>query len=494
MKFIITLTFFFTLINCANAQGNRDSIYSEVLKEKRIIEVILPAKYKPDSNEKFDVLYLLDGYDNIQLFHQIQQLTVREKYAPQIIIVAVFNTDRNRDFTPSLVKYFKTSGGAANFLSFLKKELMPYIDKTYPTNGQNILYGHSLGGLFAMYALLNEPQLFSSYVAVDPSFWYDNGYANKLAGEKLSSLSGLEKTIFITGREGALQNMGIDIMDSILKSKAPKDLSYKVVAYEDESHGSVRLKSMYDGLKMVYKGFSVKDNPIEYHPINGIVLKDKPFVIYNVSNLPGLRYTADGTAPTMESTKMERETTFSGPVKLNIKSFTPKGKYDKTVTVNFILGEAPTPIAKSVRYQPGGLSYSYFEGKWDKIPNFKKLKPTQSGIADKDFTFHKLPSKTNFACVFEGLIEIKEEGYYILGIESDDGAKLYLKNKLIIDYDGIRERMQAQSFLMPLQKGFYPIRIEYFQQEGWADLQFKYMLPGGKALIDIPHELLYSAK
>lgn len=492
MKFIITLTFFFTLINCVNAQGNRDSLYSEILNEKRIIEVILPTNYKPESNEKFDVFYLLDGYDNKQLFYQIQQLTVREKYAPQIIIVAVFNTDRNRDFTPTPVKYFKTSGGASNFLSFLKKELIPYIDKAYPTNGQNILYGHSLSGLFTMFTLLNEPQLFSSYIAVDPSFWYDEGYANKLANEKLSSLSGLEKTLFVTGRDNALQNMGINVMDSILKSKAPKGLSYKVVAYEDESHGSVRLKSMYDGLKMVYKGFNIKDNPIEYYPQNGIVLKDKPFVIYNDSELPELRYTANGTVPTSESTKMDREATFSGPVHLTLKSFTPKAKYDKTVTGNFILVEAPTPITKPKNYQPGGLSYSYFEGKWTKIPNFKELKPTQSGIADKNFTFNKLPSKVNFGCLFEGLIEIQEEGYYIFSVQSDDGVKLFLKNQLIIDYDGVHEGMQRQSFLMPLKKGFYPITIEYFQQEGWADLQFKYMLPSGKSLIGIPHELLFS--
>lgn len=288
--------------------------------------------------------------------------------------------------------------------------------------------------------------------------------------------------------------MGIDVIDSVLKAEAPADLAYKVVAYEDESHGSVRLKSMYDGLKMVYKGYSLKDEPIEFHPMNGIVVKDKPFVIYHVSDLPDVRYNTEDSRLTPTSKKLERETTFSGPMTLNLKSFTPKGQYDKTARGSFSLGDAPAPVTKSAKYIPGGLSYKYFEGKWDKIPDFKKLKPVQLGIADKDFNFSKLPSKTTFACIFEGIIEIKEEGYYILGLESDDGAKLYIKNQLVINYDGLHSRMASQSYLMPLRKGFYPVKLEYFQKEGFADLRLKYMLPGGKDPIDIPHELLYSVK
>ena len=60
MRSLITLTFLLILFNSAKAQGSRDTLYSNILKEKRIIEVILPAMYKPESNEKFDVMYLPD--------------------------------------------------------------------------------------------------------------------------------------------------------------------------------------------------------------------------------------------------------------------------------------------------------------------------------------------------------------------------------------------------------------------------------------------------
>ncbi|MEO6731401.1 MAG: alpha/beta hydrolase-fold protein [Ferruginibacter sp.] len=497
MKVCLVLSFIFLqLFNTVQAQslpGIRDSVYSEVLKEKRIVQVLLPENYKAGSKEKYDVVYLLDGKDNIKLLSAIQQFAEAEKYMPPLIIVAVFNTDRNRDLTPTPVSNFSTSGGAANFLSFLKNELVPYIDKTYPANGENILYGHSFGGLLAMYALLNEPQLFSSYLVIDPSFWWDDGYLNKLAIEKLAGIPA-DKVVFISGREGSLSDMGINIMDSVLRIKSPAGLPWKVVAYENETHGSVKLKSMYDGLRFVYAGYEMKNAAIEYHPMNGIVLKDKPYTVYSFGNFPSVRYTTEGTVPDTASAKMGKENIFTGPMVLNLKSFTRKGKYDKNAKGNFVLGEALDPLPKPGKFLPGGLAYAYYEVKGDSIPNFKKLKQVQAGFTDKDFTFNKLPSKTNFACLFEGYIEIKEEGYYVFVIDADDGAKLYLKNKLLIDYDGVHSKRVSQTFLLPLKKGFYPIRLEYFQKEGGKDLRLGYLTPGSKQPVPVPLEVQYSSR
>jgi hypothetical protein len=370
---------------------------------------------------------------------------------------------------------------------------MPYIDKIYPTNGENILYGHSLGGLFAMYVLLTEPQLFSSYLAVDPSFWWDDDYITNLASKKLNGLP-LDKILYISGREGHYAEMGIDKMELTLKEKAPAGLLWKVVAYSEETHSSLKFKSMYDGLKFAYAGYKTKNESIECHPMNGIVLKDKPYPIFCFSDLPALRYTSDRTIPTPASAKMEKENSFLGPMVLHIKSFTQKGKYNKEAKSHFVLGKTLKPLSESFKFRSGGFSYSYYEGKWDSIPDFNKLKPIESGFTDSDFTFHKLPSKTNFACLFEGRLEIKEKGYYIFVIDADDGAKLYFKNKLVINYDGSHTDRKSQTYLLPLKKGFYPIRVEYFQKEGSMDLRFGYIIPGSKEPIPIPLAVEYNRK
>lgn len=186
--FILPLVIFCSLYNTVTAQslpGKRDSIQSAILKEKRIIQVVLPEKYKPGSTDKYDVLYVLDGEENTRTVADVQHFVESEKFMPPTIIVGIINVDRDRDFLPTHSGGNRTSGGAANFLSFFREELVPYINKTYPSNGDNTLFGHSFGGVFVTYALLNEPSLFKSYIAADPSFWWDKGVMYKQAKDKL---------------------------------------------------------------------------------------------------------------------------------------------------------------------------------------------------------------------------------------------------------------------------------------------------------------------
>src|SRR5687767_2907661 len=107
--FLLTVIFLQSLAfsTAQNLPGKRDSIYSEVLKENRILQVWLPEDYTPDSKEKYDVVYLLDGNDNIKLLTQVQQFAEQEKYIPPFIIVGIYNTDRNRDLTPTPAKNLK---------------------------------------------------------------------------------------------------------------------------------------------------------------------------------------------------------------------------------------------------------------------------------------------------------------------------------------------------------------------------------------------------
>ncbi len=472
--------------------GKRDSLYSEILKEKRVIQVALPRGYNPESGEQYEVMYILDE-GNIKIISAIQQYNEEEAYMPPIILVALYNIDRDRDFLPSHSSDIPTSGGADKFLSFFKQELIPYINKTYPTNGHNLLFGHSFGGVFATYALLTEPQLFDNYLAVDPSYWWDKGYMNKLAARKIEQQLPTRKSIYITGREGQeFVGMGLPGMDSVLKSKAPKELNWKVVSYANETHGSVRLKSIYDGLKFFYEGYT--NQPIQFHPMNGIVLKDRPYRIFYFGSSQVVHYSTDGTAPTEVSPKMVPVNTLTNGAKLSAKSFGNYHEHNKITTGEFILGQPLAAVSKPRNIKPGGFRYTYYEGEWDKLPDFKQLKPVKSGITDKDFNVSKLPKATHFACLVEGFLEIQQDGYYIFVLDSDDGSKLFLGDKLLIDYDGLHGGGNDKTFLVPLTKGFYPIRLEFFQKAGGASLRLMYVLPdeANPRPINIPVELQYS--
>jgi len=474
----LTLIFISQVFCIAHAQEHpviTDSIYSSILKEQRSIKIQLPETYKPGSTDIYEVIYVTDGEWATDLFSFIYKFAQGENYVPPAIIVGIPNkyidkaNQRDRDFLPVHVPEPAISGGADNFLSFIKNELIPYVDKKYPTNGTNSVYGHSYGGVFVLYALLTEPQVFESYYATDPPFRWNSDYLIKMANEKLDHLPS-DKSFWIAGRS---ENQDIGHLDSLLQLKAPRKLHWKGVTYPNEKHNSVRLKAMYDGIKFVYSGYS--NAPLTFHPMNGILLKDKPISVWINSSSPDLRYTVDGTEPNRTSKKVDPGFTVTAPAQLVVKSFSNSGKYDKTTKGNFELGEALPSVPKPKKTTQGALKYSYYEGSWEKLPDFKKLEPAKTGVADSAFDISKLPRKTNFGCLFEGYFEIVKDGYYLFTLVSNDGSKLFLGDQLIIDNDGVRSAESVKSFILPLEKGFYPVRIEYFQKDEGSVLQLIYM-------------------
>lgn len=258
-----------------DVKKTKDSIYSNVLKEQRIIQIILPEGYDANLADKYDVIYVVDGEWNTERASLIHQQNVQWKFMSKNIVIGVENkyidgvNQRDRDLTPTNNDTQPLSGKADNFIAFFKDELIPYINKEYSTTGANTLIGASHGGTFAVYTLLKQPQLFKSYIAADPSLWWDDRYLSKFAAERLPELSDINATLHISGRKGGpYEGMGIVAMDSVLKLKAPKGLIWESIDYPNEIHNSVQFKSFYDGLKLAYRGYT--NESITFHPMGGI--------------------------------------------------------------------------------------------------------------------------------------------------------------------------------------------------------------------------------
>ena len=474
--------------------GKRDSIYSVILKENRIIQVVVPDGYKPGSTEKYDVLYVLDGDGITKLASNIADFLKEQSAMPPTIIVGIFNTNRDRDLLPTHHKENPRSGGADKFLSFIKSELIPYISKTYPSNGDNTLFGHSFGGVLVTYALLTEPQLFKSFIAADPSYWWDNNVMISMTAAKLPSLAGLGKTFYISGRQGqGMADMRIPQMDSLLRKAAPAGLTWKMISYPDETHGSVKLKSMYDGLKFSYAGYS--SGRIVFHPMNGIMLKDKFFDLWYFTDTTKVRYTTDGTDPSLTSNGMKRANALAGPGKIIAHHFTNRSRYDQVYSAEFRTGNYLPPGKLPAKMKAGGFNYAYYEGNWDKLPDFKTLVPIKTGKTDSAFSINKLPRQNNFALLITGQLQVTEDGYHLFALDMDDGFRLYVGDQLLIDNDGVHTRKDiGQSYIIPLKKGFYPIRLEYFQKDGDKKFELEYLTPSALATIHstpIPLALQY---
>lgn len=389
---LVVVIFSFLFLNSVMAQepGVADSLESAILKTKRFFRVAVPPHYDPKGQTKYDVLYVTDGPWNLKMTSQIQDFLMESGFMPQNIIVSVSHQSRDKDLTPTAGDNAAVFGGADAFLSFLEKELIPHINKRYATSGSNTLFGHSYGGLFVTYALLTNPKPFDYYIAADPSFWWDNRYIAKLAMEKLNPALHNDKSLFISGRGGnQSEGMGIPSVDSVFKMKAPPGLRWKVVDYPGETHNSVKFKTVYDGLRFTYDGFNAG---FMVHPQHGIVMKGKPYKIwvFNESLIP-LRYTVDGSEPGLQSDTAKQEIMLSDPSILTVKAFSSRKIYNKTVKVEFREGNMVQAVATPKNVKPGGLRYSYYEGEWDSLPDFRKLKPVQTALQERILNWINFP-------------------------------------------------------------------------------------------------------
>lgn len=449
----------------------RDSIYSDILKEQRSIKVLLPPEYKTNTDQTFEVLYVLDGEWYTEQVPFIYNFVASSGYAPPVIFVVLPNTYvdgrnlRDRDFSPT--KMDAWTGGADNFHSFLKNELIPYIQQKYRTNGQRSLVGSSFSGLFAVYAFVKEPSLFNAFVASDPNLNWDNHYVPKLAAKKLPSYEGVRSSLFIAGLTRTFGAMGIAQMDSVLQKHAPRSIPWKCIPYENETHYSVQHKAFYDGFRFSHLGYTKA--PLEFHPMNGILKEGQPLRLLILSDLQGAHYTTDGSDPTANSPDFTRENVvLKGPGHLKIRSFPNREGYAQASEGIFSAG--PLPVSKVPKSAKPGFTYKVYEGDWHKLPPFGKLKPTQSGNVTEGFDINSIKVQKNAAYLLEGFFEVPEDGYSVFFAHAENGARAMLGDLVLFEFDGAHQK--GKSFVVPLRKGLYPLRIEFFKLQNAGPVHF----------------------
>ncbi len=288
---LLILIFIALLFRCAQNKstldkritiGQIDSVYSNVLKEQRKIWVYVPESIKDKryGEHRYPVLYLLDGDSHFHAVTGMMKDLAGNAICPEMIVVAIPNTDRSRDLTPSNSLYLpdgktqqewlKSTGGGENFTSFIGKELIPYIESHYPTAPSRMLIGHSFGGLFAINTLVHHPQLFDSYVAIDPSMWWDKQKLLIQADSVLKLPLFAKKTMFVSVANTMQKGMDTlhvsndtasasfhirSILQFARKANANKKtngLRFDWKYYDKDDHGSVPFISEYDAFRFIF--------------------------------------------------------------------------------------------------------------------------------------------------------------------------------------------------------------------------------------------------
>jgi len=298
-KILISITILFSIYVQGTGQsayldivGTRDSLFSNTLEEQRIFWVQLPENFNPESKQLYPVVYVLDGAVHLQAVSTVLSYNWGG-FMPEMIIIGISNrNNRTRDLTTSEIQtrrgaaYNQETGGAENFTLFIEKELIPYVEASYPATTYRTLIGHSYAGLFTINMLMNHSDLFNNYIAIDPSLDWDNQKLLKHSRELLSTGDFNGKSLFMSlsgqlhmqNSDITIENVMQDSSDYTLFARSIIDFSNAIKEnpkvglnfhwkfYEKDLHGTVSLPSILDGLKFLFEWYPIENTDMFNSP------------------------------------------------------------------------------------------------------------------------------------------------------------------------------------------------------------------------------------
>lgn len=265
---------------------NSHAIHSDILQEDRFIEVYTPYQAKLSQQYKYEVIYILDGAAHFNTVVSILKQLAIETGDPSFmkkIVVGIGNIwTRDRDYTPTHINSSPfvdsmaaiVSGGGEKFISFLEKELIPFMTSKYPIEQGGVLIGHSLGGLMVINILFKHASLFSKYAAIDPSLWWDDQKLLIESKKVLHSEEFEKRSLFLaiantrekdidtpsqiradTTNKTFFIRPSLIFTDYVNENKKNK-LKFNWKYYKDSDHMSVFPSATYDALKFLLQPLS----------------------------------------------------------------------------------------------------------------------------------------------------------------------------------------------------------------------------------------------
>jgi predicted alpha/beta superfamily hydrolase len=241
--------------------GRKLQLASNVLGETRDVWVALPAGYE-NGQERYPVLIQLGDLSHFRYSVPIIDVLARNGHIPEMIVVACPDpTPRHhyRDSTPTAVDYLPASGGAPQFLRFLKEELIPHIEANYRTRPFRVLCGHGLSGLFAVYAMLESPGTFGGIITDGASLTYDGSAILKTAEAKLADPR-VRGSIYLGAGNEAETVPGLQAFVRLLERRPYPGLELTLGLERDEDQGTAGVPAFFSGLKWLYRAWRI---PVE---------------------------------------------------------------------------------------------------------------------------------------------------------------------------------------------------------------------------------------
>ncbi|CAN5689323.1 alpha/beta hydrolase-fold protein [soil metagenome] len=245
-------------------------LYSTAVQDSFNISIHLPNEYYDSTSKKYPVVYVTDA--NFYFPMLSAMLTQYEKggLLPPLILVGIgydsfesMDSLRVRDYLyPAALASdeMTTQGGGIKFYSFITDALIPHVDSLFRTSKNNrSLLGHSFGGYFSLYAMLNQVgnnrNDFNNFISASPSLWYHDFYLKQLTGKlkERSNKDSLGLFMTVGGLEDATWSLQpVTDLSKAIKDSAIGNISFETQVYNSLEHMDVGMLSFIKGLQKFY--------------------------------------------------------------------------------------------------------------------------------------------------------------------------------------------------------------------------------------------------
>ena len=267
-------------------EGLAYRIESKILGETRTINLALPRSFAATGPERrYPVAVVLDGEADLPEAAAVASKLSAAGQIPEMLLVAIENTDRLRDLTPPglSVSGSSTHEGGDRFLDFIEQELLPAVDSQFRGAAPRTLIGHSSGGILATWAAATRPA-WRAVVALDtPMHLQQNWLAERLTAAAQQSRAGEEEglpdgtsaaapgdaTVGVAVGRPPLRYVALEARFAwpdagwdALVAAAPPSWRLHRETLARESHESMFLLGAYLGLREAFADYSMLAAPV----------------------------------------------------------------------------------------------------------------------------------------------------------------------------------------------------------------------------------------
>lgn len=286
MKRFIFLVLFISLINSKvvgqdKLNSSFDFIHqyieSERLKDSVKLVISLPENYAT-SDERYPVVYILDGKWFFSQGVSSQKHFSRFKMTPNLIIIGIENTVRQRRWYTRAAKEFN---------QFLAEELIPAMNQKFRTSSDRLLFGWEISGGFVIESLGSSPNLFTGYLAaspgpIDKTFMEHYQYRYEAIKMMVNSNNNIKSFLFFTtGTSDYPAQYGVDNLINLLEENPLGGFQWTYEKLDEETHPTTPFKTIHKGIEAYYRYYPVlRFNSVkEYVSMGGSEYLESYYVI-----------------------------------------------------------------------------------------------------------------------------------------------------------------------------------------------------------------------